>query len=155
MLSKPAWPCVKKPMPPKCNNWFCPLWQQELQVLIQLHCRWFSAKTCLGHQKHLSLILDFDSPTPLFLVCFEPFTGDFGGVFWIIVLLQLKWANSTKWWSNVLLQTFRSRAQFMVLLITASHPEAAKQPRTTTLPPPYLTQTRITFSEFCVSFTLE
>lgn len=122
MLLKPAWPCVKQSMPPKCNNWFCPLWQQELQVLIQLHCRWFSAKTCLGHQKHLSLILDFDLPTPLVLVCFETFRGDYGGVFWIIVLLQLKWA---------------------------------KQPRTTTLPPPYLTQTRITFSEFCVSFTLE
>lgn len=122
MLLKPAWPCVKKSMPPKCNNWFCPLWQQELQVLIPLHCRWFSAKTCLGHQKHLSLILDFDSPTPLVLVCFEPFRGDYGGVFWIIVLLQLKWA---------------------------------KQPRTTTLPPLYLIQTRITFSEFCVSFMLE
>lgn len=84
MLLKPAWPCVKQSMPPKCNNWFCPLWQQELQVLIQLHCRWFSAKTCLGHQKHLSLILDFDLPTPLVLVCFETFRGDYGGFFGLL-----------------------------------------------------------------------
>lgn len=143
-------------MLPKHNNWFCPLWQQELEVLIQPHCRWFSAKTCLGHRKHLSLILDFDSATP-FVQVFVSHSE----VVLVVFFGSLSSCNSSELEQHKTMvklfsfKTFWSRAQFMVLLITASHPEAAKEPQTTTLIPPYLTQTRITFYECCVSFTLQ
>ncbi len=63
-------------------------------------------------------------------------------MFWIIVLLQnpssLQFEVMNRW-PDIVLQDFL--VEFMVPFITASlpGPEAAKQPQTITLPPPYFT----------------
>ena len=77
-------------------------------------------------------------------VFLQPFRGGLAGVFWIIALLQnpsslqLEVMNR---WPDMLLQDFLVDRRIMVPFITASlpGPEAAKQPQTITLPPPYFT----------------
>ncbi len=66
----------------------------------------------------------------LHFVFLQPFRGGFAGVFWIIVLLQNP--------SSLQLEVTN---RWPVPFITASlpGPEAAKQPQTITLPPPYFT----------------
>uniref|UniRef100_A0A803K1T5 Pre-rRNA-processing protein TSR2 homolog n=1 Tax=Xenopus tropicalis TaxID=8364 RepID=A0A803K1T5_XENTR len=70
-----------------------------------------------------------------------PFRGGFAGVFWVIVLLQHPRSlqlELTNRWPDILLQDFLVDSRIHGS-IYHSKPEAAKQPQTITLPPPYFT----------------
>ena len=80
----------------------------------------------------------------LHFVLLQPFRGGLAGVFWIIVLLQNPSSlqlEVTNRWLDILFQEFLvdSRIHGSIYHSSLPGPEAAKQPQTITLPPPYFT----------------